>query len=97
MAPKQLDIDDTYKPASNSTRITDTLAAIVKSVDKTFLVHVAPKKIIKTKYRKVPVPIAVNVPLGIFVDGAFKSPLIFIPDRTPVIVGKNTPKTENQL
>lgn len=31
IAPKQLDIDDTYKPANNITRIADTLAAIMKS------------------------------------------------------------------
>lgn len=97
MAPKQLDIEDTYKPASNKTLITDTFAAIVKSVDKACLVQVAPKKTTNTKYRNVPVPIAASVPLGILVDGALRSPLIFIPDKTPVIVGKNTPKTENQL
>lgn len=44
-----------------------------------------------------PVPTAANVPLGISVDGCFKSPLILIPAKTPVTVGKNTPKTVNQL
>lgn len=40
---------------------------------------------------------AVNVPFGMSVDGARKSPLILIPDKTPVTVGKNTPKTRNQV
>lgn len=43
------------------------------------------------------VPKAASVPFGISVDGARKSPLIFIPDNTPVIVGKNTPNTRNQV
>lgn len=43
------------------------------------------------------VPKAASVPFGISVDGARKSPLIFIPDRTPVIVGKNTPNTRNHV
>lgn len=48
-------------------------------------------------YDFYPVPTAANVPLGISVDGCFKSPLILIPAKTPVTVGKNTPKTVNQL
>lgn len=45
----------------------------------------------------MPVLIAARDPFGMFVDGAFKSPLMFIPDSIPVTVGKNTPKTMNQL
>lgn len=44
-----------------------------------------------------PVPNAAKVPLGISLDGCFKSPLILIPAKTPVTVGKNTPNTVNQL
>lgn len=97
MAPKQLDIEETYSPASSNTRITDTFAAIIKSSNRATLVQVAPRNITKTKYKKVPVLIAASVPLGMLVDGALRSPLILIPDRIPVIVGKNTPKTVNQL
>lgn len=43
------------------------------------------------------VPKAANVPFGISVDGARKSPLILIPDKTPVIVGKNIPNIRNQV
>lgn len=43
------------------------------------------------------VPKAANVPFGISVDGARKSPLILMPDKTPVIVGKKMPNTRNQL
>lgn len=44
-----------------------------------------------------PVVIAANDPFGILIDGARRSPLIFIPAKIPVTVGKNTPKTVNQL
>lgn len=40
---------------------------------------------------------AANVPFGISVDGARRSPLILMPDSTPVTVGKNTPNTRNQV
>lgn len=43
------------------------------------------------------VPKAAKVPLGISVDGARKSPLILIPDKTPVTVGKKTPNTLNHV
>lgn len=97
MAPKQLDIDETYKPANNKTRMADTFAAIIKSVNRMSLRQVAPRKITKTRYKNVPVLIAAKVPLGILVEGALRSPLMLIPDKIPVIVGKNTPKTANQL
>lgn len=44
---------------------------------------------------KYPVPRAANVPFGILVDGCRKSPLILIPAKTPVTVGKNTPNVVN--
>lgn len=44
-----------------------------------------------------PVEIAASEPFGILVDGDFRSPLMLIPARIPVIVGKNTPKTVNQV
>lgn len=43
------------------------------------------------------VPKAASVPFGISVEGARRSPLILMPDKTPVIVGKNIPKTRNQV
>lgn len=43
------------------------------------------------------VPNAANVPFGMSVDGALKSPLILMPESTPVTVGKNTPNTRNQV
>lgn len=48
-------------------------------------------------YKAYEVLRAANVPFGISVDGARRSPLIFIPDRTPVIVGKKTPNTRNHV
>lgn len=42
-----------------------------------------------------PVLIAANDPLGIFTEGFFKSPLMLIPARMPVMVGKKTPKHLN--
>lgn len=38
-------------------------------------------------------PRAAREPAGMFVEGSFKSPLMLIPDKTPVALGKNTPKT----
>lgn len=43
------------------------------------------------------VPNAASVPFGMSVDGARKSPLILMPDKTPVTVGKNTPNTRNHV
>lgn len=43
------------------------------------------------------VPNAASVPFGMSVDGARRSPLILIPDSTPVIVGKNIPNTRNHV
>ena len=40
---------------------------------------------------------AANVPMEISCEGFFKSPLILMPAITPVIAGKNTPNTLNQL
>lgn len=40
---------------------------------------------------------AANVPFGISVEGLRRSPLILIPAKMPVIVGKKTPNTVNQL
>lgn len=40
---------------------------------------------------------AASVPFGMSVDGARKSPLILIPDKTPVTVGKKTPNTRNHV
>ena len=40
---------------------------------------------------------AANVPMEMSCEGFFKSPLIFMPAITPVIAGKNTPNTLNQL
>ena len=40
---------------------------------------------------------AAKVPIEISCDGFFKSPLILMPAITPVIAGKKTPKTLNQL
>lgn len=97
IAPKQLDIEDTYKPASSKSLTADTLEVIIKSVSNALRVHVAPRNIINTKYKNVPVPIAANVPLGILTEGARKSPLMLIPDNTPVTVGKKTPNMVNQL
>lgn len=42
-------------------------------------------------------PIAAKDPFGMSLEGALKSPLMLIPAITPVTVGKNTPKTLNQL
>lgn len=97
IAPKQLDIDDTYNPAYRKACTAETFAAIMKSVKRESRLQVAPKNRTNARYRNVPVLIADKVPLGISVEGALKSPLMLIPDRMPVIVGKNTPKTVNQL
>lgn len=43
------------------------------------------------------VPKAAKVPFGMSVDGARRSPDILIPDKTPVIVGKNIPNTRNHV
>ena len=40
---------------------------------------------------------AAKVPMEISCEGFFKSPLIFMTAITPVIAGKNTPNTLNQL
>lgn len=69
----------------------------MKSVRSLDLSQVAPRKSTNTKYKKVPVDIADIVPFGIFVEGDLRSPLILIPANIPVIVGKKTPKTVNQL
>ena len=42
-----------------------------------------------------PVLIAAKDPLGMLTEGFFKSPLMLIPAKIPVIVGKNTPKQVN--
>lgn len=44
-----------------------------------------------------PVVIAAKDPFGIFTEGFFKSPLILMPARIPVMVGKNTPKHLNHV
>lgn len=41
------------------------------------------------------VPKAASVPFGMSVEGARRSPLMLMPDKTPVTVGKKTPKTRN--
>lgn len=38
-----------------------------------------------------------NVPTGMLLDGLRRSPLILIPAKTPVAVGKKTPKTVKKL
>lgn len=44
-----------------------------------------------------PVIIAASDPFGILVEGERKSPLMLIPAKIPVMVGKNTPKTVNHV
>lgn len=53
MAPKQLLNDDTYRPASNSTEIADTVDAIVKLVSRAFLTQVAARVNEKQRYKNV--------------------------------------------
>lgn len=52
---------------------------------------------IKKSENLYPVLKAAKVPFGISVEGALKSPLIFIPDNIPVTVGKKTPNTVNHV
>ena len=49
------------------------------------------------KKKTYAVATAAKVPIEISCDGFFKSPLILMPAITPVIAGKKTPKTLNQL
>ena len=42
-------------------------------------------------------PTALRVPTGMFLPGSLRSPLMLIPAKTPVAVGKNTPKTLKKL
>lgn len=53
--------------------------------------------ILFVKNRTYEVLKAANVPLGMSVDGALRSPLMLMPDKIPVTVGKNTPKTRNHV
>jgi len=48
---------------------------------------------VKCKIPTYLTPTADNVPTGILCDGLRRSPLILIPAKTPVAVGKNTPNT----
>lgn len=43
------------------------------------------------------VPKAARVPFGMSVDGARRSPLMLMPDKTPVIVGKKIPNTRDHV
>ena len=38
-------------------------------------------------------PNAAKVPAGMLFDGSFRSPLMLIPAKTPVALGKKTPNT----
>lgn len=54
-------------------------------------------KILNKVLKPYPVPIAASEPLGMLIEGFFKSPLILMPARIPVIVGKKTPKHLNHV
>jgi len=55
IAARQEDSDETYKPANSRTLTADTFSVIMKSVNSTSRVQVAPKNRINTKYIKVAV------------------------------------------
>ncbi|CAD0194766.1 unnamed protein product [Chrysodeixis includens] len=97
MAPRHELMELTYRPASSNTVTADISAVIERFFSNPSLVTVHANVIINIKYKNVPVPIAAKDPLGILADGFFKSPLMLIPAKMPVMVGKNTPKHLNQV